>query len=405
MADLHLGSPFRGLHVREPDAARRFAQAIRDTFTDLVSRAVEAQVDFVVIAGDVYDGQWKDASVGLFFNREMARLDRAGIPVFLVKGNHDAASVVTRSVSLPKSVRTFGVSRATTVKLPHLSVALHGQSYKERETVENLAQSYPDAVPGHFNIGVLHTSLAGSAEHATYAPCSEADLLARGYDYWALGHIHVPQVVRERPPIVYSGCIQGRSVRETGAHGAMLVRVRAGEPSLEPWIADRARWAVASVDAGGLEDAAAFGDAVARAAGEAVADAGDRPIALRVRVHGRTALHPWLHGGGEDVRDAVEAACAHASAETWLEKVVVDTAPLAAAPSMVPDLEEAATMLSLLDAANDAALHPALQADRTALLAKLPGGASDAAGDDAFDASAVLADARALLGARLGGEG
>ena len=103
-ADLHLGSPFTGLALKNEELALRFAKASRDAFSDLVSRAIEINVAFVVIAGDVYDGDWKDTSIGLFFNREIARLDRAGIRLFLLKGNHDADSVVTRAISLPESV-------------------------------------------------------------------------------------------------------------------------------------------------------------------------------------------------------------------------------------------------------------------------------------------------------------
>src|SRR5882757_4634702 len=106
-ADLHLGSPFVGLSLKDEELARRFASASREAFGNLVQAAIDQKAAFVVIAGDIYDGEWKDASIGLFFNRELARLDREGIPVFLLKGNHDAESVVTRSISLPPSVREF----------------------------------------------------------------------------------------------------------------------------------------------------------------------------------------------------------------------------------------------------------------------------------------------------------
>src|SRR5665213_170591 len=102
-ADLHLGSPFTGLALKDEGLAKQFVTASRDAFSDLVTRAIEAKVAFVVIAGDVYDGEWKDTSIGLFFNREVARLERAGIPTFLLRGNHDAESIVTKSVTLPDS--------------------------------------------------------------------------------------------------------------------------------------------------------------------------------------------------------------------------------------------------------------------------------------------------------------
>src|SRR3984893_4105670 len=119
-ADLHLGSPFTGLALKDEEMARRFAMASRDAFSDLVSRAIDASVAFVVIAGDIYDGDWKDTSIGLFFNREVARLARAGIPVFLIRGNHDAESEITRAVPLPEGVIEFSARKADTKRIADL---------------------------------------------------------------------------------------------------------------------------------------------------------------------------------------------------------------------------------------------------------------------------------------------
>src|SRR5690348_10622729 len=124
-ADLHLGSPFVGLALHDEEIAKRFSYANREAFSDLIARAVDLKVAFVVIAGDVYDGDWKDTSIGLFFNRELARLDRAGIPVFLVKGNHDAESVITKAISLPQSVQVFPSAKAKTFQIEDIEVALH----------------------------------------------------------------------------------------------------------------------------------------------------------------------------------------------------------------------------------------------------------------------------------------
>jgi DNA repair protein SbcD/Mre11 len=249
-ADLHLGSPFAGLAVKDAQVAEQFARATRDAFSSLVTQAIERAVAFVVIAGDVYDGEWRDNSIGLFFNREVARLDRAGIPVVLVKGNHDADSVVTRSITMPDSVRQFDSRKPSTVLLDVARVALHGQSFADRAAPDNLALAYPDPVPGHFNIGVLHTSLDGqSAPCRPTRPCSVADLKSRGYDYWALGHVHEYELVAEDPHIVFPGNIQGRSIRETGAKGSVLVSVDEGRVTgLERVFVDQARFARVEVD-------------------------------------------------------------------------------------------------------------------------------------------------------------
>src|SRR6202167_2004705 len=146
-ADLHLGSPFTGLALKDEEVARRFAAASREAFTDLVTHAIEGEVAFIVIAGDVYDGEWKDTSIGLFFNREVARLERAGIPVFLLKGNHDAESVVTKAISLPDSVHQFPTTKAKTFLIEDIKVALHGRSFPDRAVTDNYALAYPVPLP------------------------------------------------------------------------------------------------------------------------------------------------------------------------------------------------------------------------------------------------------------------
>ena len=400
MADLHLGSPFRGLSVSEPDVARRFAQSIRDAFAGLVARAVREQVDFVVIAGDIYDGEWRDASIGLFFNRQVARLHEAGIPVYLVKGNHDADSIVTRSVTLPDSVHTFGVTQARTLTIPALKVALHGQSYKEREAPDNLARDYPAAKPGWFNIGVLHTSLTGFEGHDAYAPCKEGDLVAKGYDYWALGHVHAGQVVRAAPPIVYPGCIQGRSVRETGPKGAICVHVRAGAVTLEPWVADLARWCVAEVDLSRAVDFHAHvPPLVEDAVRAATAEAGDRLVALRVRLAGATALHDWMAAHRGEVETEVEAAAQRVSPDVWLEKVRIATT--SDAPPIAPDLGGLDLAGLMREAATDERFRAAVEDDVALLVSKLPPEEQKHLG---ADRNALLAEAQALLASRTGAE-
>ena len=179
-ADLHLNSPFIGLALRDEAVAQRLAAASRDAFSDLITKAIDAGVEFVVIAGDVYDGEWKDTSIGLFFNREVARLERAGIALYLLKGNHDAESVVTKAIKPRGNVSIFPSAKAETFQIPSLRIALHGRSFPERAVDENYVLTYPEPIAGWFNIGVLHTSCSGRPEHANYAPCTAQDLVNRG---------------------------------------------------------------------------------------------------------------------------------------------------------------------------------------------------------------------------------
>ncbi|GGE92978.1 DNA repair exonuclease [Stappia taiwanensis] len=324
-ADLHLGSPFKGLSARDPELAHRFAEATRKAFTALVSRTLELKADFMVIAGDVYDGEWQDNAVGLFFNREIARLDRAGIPVFVLRGNHDAASVVTRSISMPENVRGFDTRKPQTHRLEPLRVALHGQSFADRSQGDNLARSYPAPEPGWFNIGVLHTSLTGRPPHADYAPCSVDDLRARGYDYWALGHVHDHEVIDTDPHIVFPGNLQGRSIRETGAKGAVLVTVTDGRVTgCERMIVDEARWALLELDISGLADLDAILSALEEALRPHVQAAEGRALALRLRLSGESSLRAWLLANRALLRDEAQAAAARVDADVSLEKLVLD---------------------------------------------------------------------------------
>ena len=391
-ADLHLGSPLLGLSLKDEAIARRFAQASRDAFSDLVTAAIAERVAFVLIAGDVYDGEWKDTAIGLFFARELSRLNRAEIPVFIIHGNHDAKNVVTSAIPLPDNVTTFPVKRAKTQKLEALRVAIHGRSFLEREETENWAPSYPEAVPGCFNIGMLHTSCDGKPGHASYAPCTTQDLVARGYDYWALGHVHQFEVLHENPHIVYPGNLQGRSIRECGPKGAVFVDVQDGRVrDLRRVITDQARWAEVVLDAGGHENREALLRAVAQAFRPVAGEAEGRLVAARLRLTGATALHRSLladHSGF--AVDALAAAQQNAE-DIWIEKLRLDTRDLVEASG--EDL--AGVDLDALLAGGDAeALLRRLSEDVETLRSKSSGAGLAL---DLEDAPALMAEARALL--------
>ncbi|MBB4570506.1 metallophosphoesterase family protein [Rhizobium leucaenae] len=327
-ADLHLGSPFQGLALKDAAIASIFVEASRKAFSTLVGLAIEKAVDFFLIAGDVYDGDWKDNKIGLFFNREMARLERAGIRVYLLRGNHDAASVITKTITLPANVHEFPTNKPGSVKLDALQVALHGQGFAERSANDNLALAYPAPVSGWFNIGVLHTSLTGREPHAPYAPCSVDDLRSRGYDYWALGHVHDYEVVASDPLVVFPGNLQGRSIRERGAKGAVLVTVDEGRVSHERLIVDEARFAQADIVVDPEDDQAAILRRVEQAVQPLADDMAGRMTALRVRLSGITPLQGTIAANRQQWRDEVEAACHRAHEDIWLEKLELRLEPL-----------------------------------------------------------------------------
>ena len=297
-ADIHLDSPLIGLSAYPDAPAELLRTATRDALHNLVDLAVDERVDFVVIAGDLYDGGWKDFNTGIHFAWQMGRLKRAGIPVYLLHGNHDAESEMTRRLSLPDNVQVFPTSKAATFTLPELKVALHGRSFKTAATTEDLVPGYPAPRPGWLNIGVLHTALEGYAAHASYAPCSIAELRAKGYQYWALGHVHEHQIWHGDSTIAFPGNLQGRNIRETGPKGALLVTADEQEiRAVERRYVDVLRWHRLQVD---VSEAARLGE-VSRLIGGALEhllahDDSGRTLAVRVTLAGATAAHGELFG-------------------------------------------------------------------------------------------------------------
>lgn len=334
-ADIHLDSPLTGLSAYADAPTELLRTATRDAFSNLVSAAIDEQVDFMVIAGDLYDGNWKDYNTGVFFAREMGRLFAAAIPVFIVYGNHDAESEMTKRLTLPPNVVAFGSSRPHTHRIEALGVALHGQSFRQAATTDNLAIGYPAPLVGWFNIGILHTALEGHAAHASYAPCALAELVAKGYDYWALGHVHEYALLHTAPWVVFPGNLQGRHIRECGGRGAVMVSVEDGRiTAVERLFTDVLRWQRLEVDVSTAADLVTAVQCVSDALRHRIESVlPDKPLALRVILHGRSAAHGDLFGNEARLRaEVVALAAALAGDRAWIEKVRVGTtAPLDAA--------------------------------------------------------------------------
>lgn len=382
-ADIHLDSPLTGLSAYADAPAAQLRTATRDAFDGLVGAALRAEVDFMVIAGDLYDGSWKDFNTGIFFVRQMGRLRQAGIPVFLLLGNHDAESEMTRRLVLPDNVRCFAADRCSSFELPELRVALHGRSFAQAATTENLALGYPPARPGWFNIGVLHTALGGHSAHADYAPCSAEQLAALGYAYWALGHVHEHRIERLGGSVIaFPGNLQGRHVRESGPRGALLVSADGDQvTAVERLHTDVLRWDRLTVDVSGTATLPALVRQIG-AALERRLDRGDDslPLALRVALAGATPLHGELFGATARLRAEVLAQAASLAPDRlWIEKLRIETTPAVGAAALAGRADAVAMLQAeLLQAGADDALLAALADDLTPLLAKLPRAVADA---------------------------
>ena len=221
-ADLHLDSPLLGLASKSADYAARVEAASRVAFDNLIALAIDEQCRFLLLAGDIFYGDLRNFQTGLYFLDGMRRLNEAGIDVFMIMGNHDAANRFADKLVLSANVHVFSKTQAELKTLDDVGVVLHGRSFPRWDMDEDMARDYPTAVQGMFNIGLLHPACAGSeGSHARYAPCTLEQLANHGYEYWALGHVHSHAVLSESPFIVYPGNLQGRHAREDGPKGAV----------------------------------------------------------------------------------------------------------------------------------------------------------------------------------------
>ena len=325
-ADIHLDSPLRGLERYEGAPVDAVRSATRDALSNLVQLAIEERVDLLLVAGDLFDGDWKDYNTGLFLVGQLQKLREAGVRVLMISGNHDAASRITRALRLPEGVTLFPTDRPETVVLDDLEVAVHGQGYSSQAVMCDLSADYPEPVPGCFNIGLLHTSADGREGHQPYAPCSVASLTAHGYDYWALGHVHQREVLSRDPWIVFPGNLQGRHVREAGAKGATLVIVEdRAVVSAEHRDLDVLRWEVCRVDVAEAQLPEEAVDLVLGRLGTLERENGDRVLAVRLEVFGATPAHEALTRDPEHWLNELRAAALGLGGRVWLEKVVLAT--------------------------------------------------------------------------------
>jgi len=411
-ADIHLDSPLRGLE-RYPDAPVEEARnATRVAFENLVDLAVEEEAAFVLLAGDLYDGDWRDYNTGLCFVGQMNRLRQAGIQVHLVSGNHDAASQITKNLRLPDNVVHYDHRRPQTVTLDALGVSIHGQSFSGRSVGEDLAAGYPVGDPALFNIGLLHTSLDGRPPHDDYAPCSIDTLRGKGYDYWALGHVHRREEVSRDPWIVFPGNLQGRHARETGAKGCTLVTVEEGEvTSVEAREIDVLRWAVVRVDVEASSSADATVEPVRRALERELGASDGRLVAARLVLEGASQAHAELTREPERwIHEYRAQASAQGSPGVWLEKVEVRTRrPVDLARQLERD-DALGDLLRSIARLESAPLElESLAAEFADLKSRLP--VELTSGDDALDPTrpavleAALPDVVEILLGRLLGEG
>jgi DNA repair exonuclease SbcCD nuclease subunit len=337
-ADLHLDSPMVGLGRYDGAPVDEIKGATRKALANLVDAAMDHEVDAVLLAGDLFDGNWTHYGTGVHFIKEMGRLREAGIPVVSISGNHDAESKITKELGFPDNVHVLDVAEPETFVLENVGLAVHGQGYAAAAITDDLSLAYPGPLADLVNVGLLHTAVGGRRGHANYAPCKLAFLQEHGYDYWGLGHSHGFEILSEDPPVVFSGNLQGRGIHERGPKGAVLVEVGPDGVDVDRLSLDVVRWEIVELDVG---KAATFDDlaGLARTGMRAAAnEAGDRLLAARIVFSGEGEIHNDLLADPERLRHEMYGAAVDvAGDQLWVEEVRVETSPPGAAPTAGSD--------------------------------------------------------------------
>ena len=371
-ADLHIDSPFAGVGDADNRVATRLREATYEAFQNLVDLCINQNADFLVIAGDVYDGADRSVRAQLRFREGLSKLADKGIKSFVVHGNHDPLDGWQSSISWPEGVHIFGAipEWKNFEKNGEVVAAVQGMSYPTREVTENLATQFtPPESPSLFAIGLLHANVGANSAHPNYAPCSVEDLLESGIDYWALGHVHTRQTLKRSAPVIaYPGNTQGRHPNETGARGALVVNVDPSGASRSDFVAlDVVRWERSDIDISNLETIDSLDSAIRQATDNLSVEAEDRDVVCRLTLVGRGPLHEQLSADGAvmDLLDAVRGTWSGGGSPwVWVERIVDSTRPAI-------DIESRAKQDDFLGATLKRALLSSFESDEIDRLTKV----------------------------------
>lgn len=394
-ADIHLDSPLRSLALRDPDLAELIGNATRRALVRIVDLCLEEQVDALLLAGDLYDGDQTSMKTARFLADQIRKLHEAGIRVFVIRGNHDALSRITKELTLPDSVTLFtGRGNAVAIERARgeLPVVVHGVSFAEAHAPESLLGKYRPPTEGAVNIGLMHTSLDGSPGHDPYAPCRAADLHAAGFRYWALGHIHMRSMLDGDATIVMPGMPQGRDINEAGPKSVSLVTVRDDRSVLvEERLTSVAQFERVAVDLSEVEDWSGVAGAVRSALECGRTAARSEHLIVRLRLHGETPF-AWRMRRDLDLLGTEAASQAAGVGKTMVERVELDCT----APTKAADVEGVDPLTELRRLIGDEILAGEhFRADVTAIAEELRGQLPP-------ECRNLLGDSEAAFAARLG---
>ncbi|CAI2717383.1 metallophosphoesterase family protein [Nitrospina watsonii] len=325
-SDLHIDSPFKNLDGVDAAMRDRLRAATQQAFANIVTLALKEKVDAVIIAGDVFDGEDKSLQAQFRFKRELERLTGAGIPAFIAHGNHDPLSSWSETLNWPAGVHVFPGNAVASIPVERegqVVATIYGISYAKKEVLDNLVPLFSKIDPAVPAVGVLHTNVGGDKNHDNYAPCKLEDLRGVAVDYWALGHIHAPQVLRDaHPAVVYSGNPQARHFKEGGEKGCYLVTLAKGQaPDIVFHAVDTVRYVRTVLDVTGCDTWNAVAAAIQDACRKQLAAIGERDLVVEWTLTGRTLRHGDLQDTKQlaELRDEVLTEFEGGAQSVWME--------------------------------------------------------------------------------------
>ncbi len=380
-ADLHLDSPFVGIRSMDADIASALAEATFRAYDNIIDLCIREQVDALLVAGDVFDGADRSLRAQLRFVDGLRRLDEAGIRSFVCHGNHDPLDGWESRLDLPPGCHRFGPQVEHVPVFPEAPdrVIVHGVSYPRREVRENLIPAFDKAVPGAFDIGLVHANVDNNTAHDPYAPCSLSDLVDTGYDYWALGHVHTREILRESDPtVVYPGNSQGRHLNESGARGVYIVEVAdSREVRVEFRPVDVVRWESAEVSITDLETEQQLLDSIEGRLTTLQSEADGRHLVVRLSLTGSGELHPTLVRSDfvEQLLEDVNLRWKSRSPFIWCERIERSTSPAFDRAKRAQGSDFVADLLRLSD---EVRLNPTALGDMSGILDELYSGGNSA---------------------------
>lgn len=327
-ADLHLDAPFKGIYGQDENIAQLLTQATFKAYDALIDLCLEEEVDFLLIAGDVYNSQVRSLKGQLKFLEGVKRLSEQNVQVFVVHGNHDPLGTKSLAITWPENIYFFPADRVVWEKARNRQgrpVALvGGVSHDSPKEQRNLARQFDPPRSDFFKIGLLHTNVGDLAPKAPYAPCQLKDLLSKDVGYWALGHIHDRRIMHQDPYVVYSGNIQGLHINESGQRGCYLVRVfETGGLELEFKSLENVLWQTIEVDVQGVSSLSHLQETILN---ECLKPAVNKSVVCRIKLSGRTPLSKELNRDDllEDMLNFVRENLSGVEPFIWVKDIFVD---------------------------------------------------------------------------------